>query len=174
MRTGWSAATAAAGVLVGVGISSPAFRRWIAGCAIQNPQRASGDVIAFAAHPSGSGGWNLDRHGNIFAFGNAAEFREVPQPVPWRQGSPFVAIASTPSGDGVWTLDRRGNIFSYGDAAEFREVPEPVPWREASPFVAIAATPTGRGVWLVDRRGRTYSFGDAAEFGALHRGRANA
>jgi len=164
----------AAGVLLGVGLTSRSFRRWIADCVFPEKVGSPRDVIAFAPHPSGSGGWNLDRRGNIFAFGDAPEFREVPEPVPWRQGSSFVAIASTPSGRGVWTLDRRGNIFSFGDAPEFREVPQPVPWREGSPFVAIASTPTGRGVWIVDRRGRTYSFGDAEEFPSPHRSRDSA
>jgi hypothetical protein len=62
--------------------------------------------------------WTLDERGNIFAFGDAAEFREVPQPDPWRQGSQFVAIASTPTGRGVWITDRRGRVHSFGDAAE--------------------------------------------------------
>ena len=119
------------------------------------------DRVALVANPSGDGLWVLDRKGNLFAFGNAPEFREVPQPDPWRQGS-FVAMASTPSGRGVWILERNGNILAFGDAPEFREVPEPEPWRQAS-FVAIASTPSGRGVWLLDRRGQVLSFGDAAE-----------
>jgi hypothetical protein len=125
-------------------------------------RRGAADIVAFAPHPSGEGGWTLDRDGNIFAFGNASEFREVPQPEPWHEGS-FVAIASTPTGRGVWTLNSQGNIFAFGDAPEFREIPQPEPWRQAD-FSAIAATPSGRGIWIVDRRGRILSFGDAAEF----------
>jgi hypothetical protein len=61
-------------------------------------------LIAFALNPRGDGAWPLDRKGNIFAFGTAPEFREVPEPQPWR-GGPFVGIASTPSGQGsgYWT-----------------------------------------------------------------------
>jgi hypothetical protein len=163
MKTGSRIAVGAGLVLLGVGLSTRSFWRRIAGVVLPDVVGSPRDVVAFAPHPSGEGGWNLDRSGNIFAFGNAPDFREVPEPVPWREAS-FVAIASTPSGRGVWTLDRRGNIFAFGDAPEFREVPEPVPWREGSPFVAIASTPTGRGVWITDRGGRIYSFGDAAEF----------
>jgi len=175
MRTGWNAATAAAGVLVGVGISSPAF-----------------SALDRRLCRSGSLGF-VGRRRRVCC---SSERKRWLEPRPARQylcirqrpgisrGSPARTLAAGlpfcgdrihgPSGAGVWTLDRRGNIFSYGDAAEFREVPEPVPWREGSPFVGIAATPTGRGVWLVDRRGRTYSFGDAAEFVSQHRTRANA
>jgi hypothetical protein len=162
MRTESRIAVGAGLVLLGAALTTRSFWRWLARVlpgAVASPR----DVVAFAPHPSGDGGWSLDRRGNIFAFGSAPEFREVPQPDPWRQGSPFVAIASTPSGRGVWTLDERGNIFAFGDAAEFREVPQPDPWRQGSQFVAIASTPTGRGVWITDRRGRVHSFGDAAE-----------
>jgi hypothetical protein len=125
-------------------------------------RRGASDIVAFAPHPSGQGGWTLDRDGNIFAFGNAPEFREVPEPQPWREGS-FVAIASTPTGRGVWTLNSRGNIFAFGDAPEFREIPQPQPWRQGA-FTAMASTPTGRGIWVIDRRGPILSYGDAAEF----------
>ena len=76
-------------------------------------------LVAFAPNPRGDGAWAVDRKGNIFAFGTAPEFREVPEPVPWR-GGPFVAIASTPSGQGVWILDSKGNLLAYGDATELR------------------------------------------------------
>src|SRR5205823_5732560 len=122
-------------LLLGVGLCSPSFRRWLTDV-LSDAVPSLRDTVAFAPHPSGKGGWNLDRRGNIFAFGNAPEFREVPEPVPWRQGSSFVALASTPTGRGVWTLDRRGNIFAFGDAPEFREVPQPEPWRQGSSFVA--------------------------------------
>jgi hypothetical protein len=151
---------AAAGFVVGAGLFSPLGRMLFR----LARQEASGrEIVAFVPHPSGNGGWSLDRQGNIMAFGNAPEFREVPQPVPWRQTS-FVSMACTPSGRGLWVLDRRGSIFSFGDAPEFREVPQPEPWREHS-FVAIAATPTGRGVWVLDAAGSVLSYGDAAELG---------
>jgi len=148
-------------LLLSSGLLSGSFRRRLGGLLL-GEATAPDDIVAFAPHPSGDGGWSLDRRGNIFAVGSAPEFREVPQPVPWRE-APFVAIASTPTGRGVWTLDKKGNIFAFGDAPEFREVPQPEPWREAS-FASIACTPTGRGVWIVDRRGRILSFGDATEF----------
>jgi hypothetical protein len=131
---------------------------------VTRERRGRPRLVGFAPHPGGDGGWGLDRRGNIFAFGNAPEFREVPEPVPWRQAS-FVGLAATPSGQGLWVLDRRGNIFSYGDAPEFREIPEPEPWRQHR-FVSIASTPTGRGVWVMDSAGNVFSFGDAAELGA--------
>ena len=152
-------------LLVGTGLTNRSFWRWLGGLLLRDLIGSPRDIVAFAPHPSGNGGWSLDRRGNIFSFGNAPEFREIPQPVPWRE-APFVAIASTPSGRGVWTLDVRGNIFAFGDAPEFREIPQPVPWREGAPFVAIASTPTGRGVWITDRRGQIYAFGDAAELPA--------
>jgi hypothetical protein len=49
-----------------------------------------------ASTPSGQGVWILDSKGNILSFGDAPEFREVPEPQPWRGGS-FVSIASTPA-----------------------------------------------------------------------------
>jgi hypothetical protein len=149
------------GLLVGAGAISGSLRRRLAGLLSPEAAARPGDVVAFVPHPSGDGGWTLDRTGNIVAFGNAPEFREVPEPVPWHEGS-FVAMACTPSGRGVWTLDRQGNIYSFGDAPEFREIPEPEPWRRGL-FVAIASTPSGRGIWILDRGGNVFSFGDAVE-----------
>jgi hypothetical protein len=169
MRTGSRTATGVGLLVVGVALASGSVRRWIAGVLGGTDSASPNDLVAFAPHPSGDGGWALDRSGNIFAFGSAPEFREVPQPEPWRRAS-FVGIASTPSGRGVWTLDRRGNIFAFGDAPEFREVPEPVPWRETS-FATIASTASGQGVWIMDRRGRIFSFGDARDFHSARQNR---
>ncbi len=127
---------------------------------IPNPK----DLAAVAPNPTGDGLWAMDRKGNIFAFGNAPEFREVPEPVPWREGS-FVALTSTPTGQGLWALDSRGNIYAFGDAPEFREIPEPVPWREGL-FVALASTPSGQGLWVLEKGGRILSYGDAPELQA--------
>jgi hypothetical protein len=162
MKSGSRVAVGTGLLLLGAGLLRGSFRRRLAGLLVGEEATAPDDIVAFAPHPSGEGGWSLDRRGNIFAVGNAPEFREVPQPVPWREAS-FVAIASTPTGRGVWTLDEKGNIFAFGDAPEFREIPEPDPWRRGT-FASIASTPSGRGVWIVDRRGRILSFGDAAEF----------
>jgi hypothetical protein len=119
MKTGSRVAVGAGLVLLGVVVSTRSFWRWIAGVLLPDAVGSPRDVVAFAPHPSGDGGWNLDRSGNIFAFGNAPEFREIPEPVPWREAS-FVAIASTPTGRGVWITDRGGRIYSFGDAAEFQ------------------------------------------------------
>jgi len=165
MRTGSRFTIGAvAGFLIGAGIFSP-FRRTLSGL-LRREDASRRDCVAFVPHPSGHGGWALDHSGNIVAFGNAPEFREIPEPVPWRQTT-FVSMACTPSGRGLWVLDRRGNIFSFGDAPEFREIPEPEPWRQHS-FVAIASTASGRGVWTVDAAGNVFSFGDAAELRPLH------
>ena len=154
-------ALTALGVLIGAGLGSASLRRKLADLLWPHDASSARDLVAFVPHPSGHGGWTLDRHGNIFAFGSAPEFREVPQPKPWRQG-PFVAMACTPSGRGLWTLDTSGNIYAFGDAPELREVPQPEPWRQG-PFVAIASTSSGRGVWTVDRMGNVFAFGDASE-----------
>jgi hypothetical protein len=154
------AAAAVGALLVSAGMNRRLRRRL---AQLLAPDEALGprDLVAFVPRPGGDGAWALDRNGNVFAYGTAPEFREVPQPVPWRE-SPFVAMAATPSGQGLWILDRAGNVHAFGDAPEFREVPQPEPWR-GEPFVAIAATPSGRGVWTVDRRGNTFAFGDAVE-----------
>ena len=149
-------------VLLGIGLTRRSLWQWLARVlpdAVASPR----DVVAFAPHPSGEGGCESGSPREYLRIWKRSEFREVPQPEPWRE-APFVAIASTPSGRGVWTLDARGNIVAFGDAPEFREVPQPEPWRQGAPFVSIASTPTGRGVWITDRRGRIFSFGDAAEF----------
>ena len=137
------------------------LRRALARLLLPDEVPSPRDLTAIVLNPSGDGLWTLDRKGNIFAFGNAPEFREVPEPVPWREGT-FVALASTPSGQGLWALDSTGNIFAFGDAPEFREVPEPVPWREGT-FVALASTPSGQGLWVLERGGSILSFGDAPE-----------
>ena len=43
-------------------------------------------LVALALNPRGDGAWAVDRKGNVFAFGMAPEFREVPEPQPWRGG----------------------------------------------------------------------------------------
>lgn len=138
------------------------LRRMLARILLPDEVPGESDVVALVPNPKGDGLWTLDRRGNIVAVGKAPDFREVPEPVPWRDGT-FVALASTPSGLGLWALDRKGNIFAFGDAPDFREVPEPEPWRGRS-FVAMASTPTGQGLWVLDRDGHILSFGDAAEF----------
>ena len=117
--------------------------------------------VAMVATPSGHGAWLLDRKGNVHSLGDAPEFREVPQPEPWRDAD-VIAMAATPSGRGLWVLDRKGNVVSFGDAPEFREVPQPEPWRGGD-VIAMAATPSGQGLWLLDRAGNVFSFGDAPE-----------
>ncbi|HYB42887.1 MAG TPA: hypothetical protein VEL75_14015 [Candidatus Methylomirabilis sp.] len=169
MKTGARLAIATVGVLLGAGVISGPVRRRLAGLLSPDEDAHARDLVAFVPNPTGNGGWTLDRRGNIFAFGNAPEFREIPEPVPWRQ-TPFVAMAGTPSGRGLWTLDARGNIYAFGDAPEFREVPEPVPWRQAS-FVSMASTPSGRGVWILDRLGNIFAFGDASELQPARPGR---
>ena len=67
-----------AGLLLGVGLSNRSFWRWIADVLPRNTLPLQPDIVAFAAHPSGQGGWSLDRMGNIFAFGIAPEFRRYP------------------------------------------------------------------------------------------------
>ena len=148
------------GALVGAGLGNATVRRKLADLLWRTEGSGTRDLVAFVPHPSGQGGWTLDRRGNIFALGSAPEFREIPEPDPWREAA-FVAMACTPSGRGLWTLNASGNIYSYGDAPEFREVPHPDPWR--APFVAIASTASGRGVWTVDRMGNVFAFGDAIE-----------
>lgn len=138
------------------------FRRTLACILLPDEIPKPSDLAAIVPNPRGDGLWTLDRRGNVFAFGSVPEFREVPEPVPWREGT-FVSLVSTPSGLGLWALDSNGNVFAFGDAPEFREVPEPVPWREGK-FVAFASTPSGLGLWVLERNGNILCFGDATEF----------
>jgi len=137
------------------------LRRTLARLLLPDEVPGPNDLAAIVVNPQGDGLWTLNRRGNIFAFGKVPEFREIPQPDPWREGS-FVALACTPSGQGLWALDSKGNILSFGDAPEFREIPQPDPWREGS-FVALACTLSGQGLWVLERGGRILSFGDVPQ-----------
>ena len=95
------------------------LRRAFAHLLLPNEVPNPSDLAAVVSNPRGDGLWTLDRKGNIFAFGNAPEFREVPQPIPWLEGV-FVSLACSPSGQGLWALDSKGNIYAFGDAPEFR------------------------------------------------------
>src|SRR5260370_28588826 len=83
------------------------LRRTLARLLLPDEVPSSGDLAAVVPNPRGDGLWTLDRKGNIFAFVNAPELREVPEPVPLRQ-VPFVALACTPSGHWLWALDSEG------------------------------------------------------------------
>src|SRR5260370_40741907 len=89
------------------------LRRTLARLLLPDEVPSSGDLAAVVPNPRGDGLWTLDRKGNIFAFGNAPEFREVPEPAPWREGT-FVALACTPGGHGLCAPDSKGNISAFG------------------------------------------------------------
>src|SRR5581483_3616562 len=103
------------------------------------------------------GYWMVTGRGELYAFGDGAEFFCSPEDLPLTQ--PFVDLAASPDGDGYFLVDDRGGVFPYGAAEHHGNDPH-----MTSPAVAIVSTPTGLGYWIAARDGSVLEFGDAATF----------
>jgi hypothetical protein len=66
-------------------------------------------IVGVAATPSGAGLWAVDRHGKVWAAGDAVWHGDAQH-----HGIP-TGIAATPSGKGYYIVDSSGGVYSFGD-----------------------------------------------------------
>jgi hypothetical protein len=133
--------------------------------------RIGGGAVAIVATGTGRGYWIADSLGDVFHFGEAVGYGNIPNsqssgPTPsTRLGgdATVTSMAAVPDGTGYYGLRNDGTVSALG-SARFRGSPASDPY---GTWVAIASSPTGQGYWTVDSAGTVRSFGDAAFYGDL-------
>jgi len=120
----------------------------------------SDPVTGLGVRPDKLGYWTVQTNGDVTAFGQAADFGDLPQlgVVPTR---PIVAISPTSSGNGYYLLGDDGGVFAFGDAAFFGSTGDIA---LDLPVTAMASTPKGQGYWFVGRDGGIFAYGPNAAF----------
>lgn len=145
--------------------------------------RAAVDLVATA---NGSGGWVVERTGELQGFGGANDLSPTSRPdaavaaaiengqgyvlgsngslhpignTPARSiGASISAVdlALLPDGESGWVLDSTGRLHAFGGAAEWQSELAGASGDRAR---AVLADPTGQGGWVLDSEGRLYFFG---------------
>ncbi len=128
--------------------SLPGAGQGQAGCTTHLP---SGTVVAAAALDDGSGYYEVDKYGDVAAFGAATCFGGMTG-IPLNR--PIVGMAVDPTTGGYWLVASDGGVFSFN--APFRGSTGNL--RLNKPIVAMGATPDGAGYWLVASDGGVFSF----------------
>jgi surface antigen len=112
--------------------------------------------IHIADRPAPAGYWMLGRGGQVYGFGGARWFGNVP--------GGAVAIAAARDGRGYHVVNASGSVYAFGEST----------WRGGNPALragesvsTIAATPSGNGYWLFTNQGRAFVYGDARFFGDM-------
>ena len=118
------------------------------GCATQLP---SGAVVGAAALDDGSGYYEVDRSGDVAAFGAAVCYGGMTG-TPLNR--PIVGMAVDPATGGYWLVASDGGVFSSN--APFEGSTGGL--RLNQPIVGMGATPDGSGYWLVASDGGVFSF----------------
>ncbi|MCP3937404.1 MAG: hypothetical protein GY708_18785 [Actinomycetia bacterium] len=111
---------------------------------------------------SDGGYWMLGDGGEVYAFGDAADFGDATDRF---TNAGFAALLATPTGQGYWILSRHGSLWPYGDAAT---LDHPSGSRRSGELVSFGAvTPSGNGVWAFTDTGRVIAVGDAEHHGDM-------
>jgi len=128
-------------------------------------------TYAMASHPV-RGYWVADDVGNIYGFGDAADYDSStygPVPLAYSAGIRgqnnihLLSISAHPSGKGYWTLDNTGVVHAYGAAVHYGQVYVGChPYNDGIKAVEIASTHTGNGYWVAYSNGVIHGFGDAS------------
>jgi hypothetical protein len=119
-------------------------------------------MVAMAVSPRLVNGWQrgywmVTGRGELYNFGEGAEFFGSPADLPLTL--PIVDLAVMPDGDGYFLVDDHGGVYPYGAARHHGNDAH-----MTSPAVAIVSTPTGLGYWIAAQDGSVLEFGDAATF----------
>ncbi len=112
---------------------------------------ASGSVVAAAATDDGSGYYEVDKFGDVAAFGAAVCYGGMTG-IPLNR--PIVGMGADPATGGYWLVASDGGVFSFN--APFRGSTGNI--RLNKPIVGMGATPDGAGYWLVASDGGVFSF----------------
>jgi hypothetical protein len=118
------------------------------GCSTQLP---SGAVVGAAALDDGSGYYEVDKYGDVAAFGAAVCYGGMTG-TPLNQ--PIVGMAVDPATGGYWLVASDGGVFSFN--APFEGSTGGM--RLNKPIVGMGASPNGAGYWLVASDGGVFSF----------------
>ncbi|MHB1611295.1 MAG: IPT/TIG domain-containing protein, partial [Sulfobacillus sp.] len=110
-------------------------------------------AIELVPTPSYQGYWILTQNGQVYSFGDAASFNNLPS------GITAVGMAPTPSGQGAFLLSNTGSVYALGSAVNYGNAPS------GTTVASIAATPDGLGYWILGINGTVYPFGDAQNYG---------
>ena len=133
--------TTPAPVLAGAGSGQP-------GC---STHLASGSVVVAAATDDGSGYYEVDKYGDVAAFGGAVCYGGMTG-TPLNR--PIVGMTADPATGGYWLVASDGGVFSFN--APFRGSTGNIRLNKA--IVGMGATPDGAGYWLVAADGGVFSF----------------
>jgi hypothetical protein len=125
------------------------------GCSSELP---SGAVVGAAALENGSGYYEVDKYGDVAAFGAAVCYGGMTG-TPLNR--PVVGMAVDPATGGYWLVASDGGVFSFN--APFEGSTGAMVLNK--PVVGMGATPDGAGYWLVASDGGVFSFGDATFYG---------
>ncbi len=117
-----------------------------------------------AGPPQGPGYWMLDRAGNVYSFGTAAQFCAQQSVCPSPGISSAAAIAPTPDGGGYWVASPAGAVAAAGNADA--TLTQSAPVKPGSQVVSMASTPDGGGYWLATDTGQVITAGDAPDEGS--------
>jgi hypothetical protein len=119
-----------------------------AGCTTELP---SGAVVGAAALENGSGYYEVDKYGDVAAFGAAVCYGGMTG-TPLNR--PIVGMAVDPATGGYWLVASDGGVFSFN--APFEGSTGAMVLNK--PIVGMGATPDGAGYWLVASDGGIFSF----------------
>ncbi len=119
----------------------------------------TGTVVSAAALPDGSGYYEVDRFGDVAAFGNAPCDGALTGTA---LNKPIVGMAVDPKG-GYWLVATDGGVFSFGGAPFLGSTGG---MHLNQPIVGMATATNGGGYWLVATDGGIFSFGNAPFYGS--------
>lgn len=117
-------------------------------------------IVAIAAKPDGSGYWQVNARGGVFAFGSAG-FYGSPSNI--YLNKPVVAMFSAPAGTGYSIVTADGGMFHYGSAVNYGSAGG---FYLNQPIVAAVPTSTGNGYYLLTADGGLFTFGNAPFYGS--------
>lgn len=127
-------------------------------------------TFSMTQHPT-RGYWVIDDAGNVYGFGDAADydstaFGQVPLTASGHSDNQSIAMCAHPDGKGYWVVDLMGEVYAYGSATHYGDYQVAWPgtdvWGEDGLAAwDITATHTGNGYWVCYGDGTIKGFGDA-------------
>ena len=132
-----------------------------------DPGAVTGEIVAVASTPTGSGLWVLTADGVVHTFDGATAHGDVDLGS-LSAGEQVASLSVLPDGSGYWVFTDRGRAIQFGAAADLEDLVD----QGVSPFlqgliVDSAATPSGQGAFMVAADGGVFAIGDAVFQGSM-------